>query len=174
MRYTVLVWIPLIEREALMYRTILLAYDGTREGRLALREGAMLAKIFRSEVVLLAVVEPTFMPLAFDAGVTYLPSDQKADHQKVLDEGSERLTKLGLTHKTVLQTGDPATCIANVAKETHAELVVVGHRKSGRLARWLHEPLTASLIETLNCSVLSGKMEITDEALYGQSSSASS
>jgi nucleotide-binding universal stress UspA family protein len=150
-----------------MYRTILLAYDGTREGRLALREGAMLAKVFRSEVVLLAVVEPTFTPLAFDAGVTYAPNDQKAEHQKVLDEGSERLTKLGLTHRTVLQTGDPATCIANVAREAHAELVVVGHHKSGRLARWLYEPVTASLIEALDCSVLSGKMEITDETLYG-------
>jgi nucleotide-binding universal stress UspA family protein len=150
-----------------MYRTILLAYDGTREGRLALREGAMLAKILGSEVVLLAVVEPTFIPLAFDAGVTYAQSDQKAEHQKVLDEGSERLTKLGLTHKTVMQAGDPATCIAAVARETQAELVVVGHHKSGWLARWLHEPVMASLIETLDCSVLSGKLEISDETLYG-------
>jgi hypothetical protein len=28
---------------AIMYRTILLAYDGTLEGRLALREGALIA-----------------------------------------------------------------------------------------------------------------------------------
>ncbi|HCI98959.1 MAG TPA: universal stress protein, partial [Sulfitobacter sp.] len=37
-----------------MYRTILLAYDGTTEGRLALREGARLAQICNAEVVLLA------------------------------------------------------------------------------------------------------------------------
>lgn len=30
-----------------MYRTILLAYDGTTEGRLALREGARLAQMSR-------------------------------------------------------------------------------------------------------------------------------
>lgn len=150
-----------------MYRTILLAYDGTREGRLALREGAMLAKILHAEVVLLAVVEPAFTTVAVDVGMTYVPSDQRAEHQKVLDEGSERLTRLGLAYRTVLQTGDPATCIASVAKECKADLVVVGHRKSGRLARWLHEPVTASLIELLDCSVLSGKMEITDEVLFG-------
>lgn len=150
-----------------MYRTILLAYDGTREGRLALREGAMLAKVFHSDVVLLAVVEPIFTTMAMDVGVTYVPTDQKAEHQKVLDEGSERLTRLGLTHRTVLQTGDPATCIAKVAKESQADLVVLGHHKMGRLARWLHESVTASLIEMLECSVLSGKMEVTDEALFG-------
>lgn len=150
-----------------MYRTILLAYDGTREGRLALREGAMLAKVFRSDVVLLAVVEPTFTPMAVDIGVTYVPDDQKAEYQKVLDEGSERLTRLGLTHRTVLETGDPASCIAKVAKDTRAGLVVVGHHKSGRLARWLHEPVTAALIEMLDCSVLSGKTDITDEVLFG-------
>lgn len=150
-----------------MYRTILLAYDGTLEGRLALREGAMLAKVFRSDVVLLAVVEPMFTTLAIDMGVTYVPSDQKDEYQKVLDEGSDRLTRLGLTHRTVLQTGDPATCIAQVAKETGADLVVIGHHKTGRLARWLHEPATAALIELLECSVLSGKMEVSDEDLYG-------
>lgn len=65
-----------------MYRTILLAYDGTREGRLALREGAMLAKAFQSHIVLLAVVEHTFMPVAIDVGVAYVPNDQSDEYQK--------------------------------------------------------------------------------------------
>jgi nucleotide-binding universal stress UspA family protein len=151
-----------------MYRTILLAYDGTREGRLALREGAMLAKVFRSNVVLLAVVEPSFVTFAMDVGVTYVSADQKAEHQKVLDEGSERLTRLGLTHRTMLETGDPATCIARVAKDCSADLVVVGHHKTGRLARWLQEPVTSSLVELLECSVLSGKVDVTDDMLFGR------
>lgn len=152
-----------------MYRTILLAYDGTREGRLALREGAMLAKAFQSHIVLLAVVEHTFMPVAIDVGVAYVPNDQSDEYQKILDEGSARLEKLGLSHKATLRKGDPATCIADVARETGADLVVVGHHKAGRLARWLQESLSASLIETLSCSVLSGKMGISDEALFGPS-----
>lgn len=151
-----------------MYRTILLAYDGTREGRLALREGALLAKLFQSQVVLLAVVEPTYVPIAMDAGVGFVTSDQREEYGKVLAEGSTRLDKLGLAHKTKLQMGDPATCIVDAAKEAHADLVVIGHHKSGRLARWLHESVTTSLIENLDCSVLSGHMEISDETLFGQ------
>lgn len=40
-----------------MYSRILLCYDGSREGRLALREGARLAQITGAAVTLLAVVE---------------------------------------------------------------------------------------------------------------------
>ena len=39
-----------------MYQRVLLAYDGTREGRSALREGAMVARRFGSRVFLLCVV----------------------------------------------------------------------------------------------------------------------
>lgn len=152
-----------------MYKTILLAYDGTREGRLALREGAVLAQHFNSDVVLLAVVEPTYVPVAFDIGVGYVESNQRDEYQTVLAEGSERLTKLGLKHRTSLQMGEPASCIIKAAKEAKADLVVVGHHKSGRLARWLHESVTTSLVESLDCSVLSGRMDISDEALFGRS-----
>ena len=40
-----------------MYNKILLAYDGSIEGRRALREGARIAQLCRAEVFLLAVVE---------------------------------------------------------------------------------------------------------------------
>ncbi len=40
-----------------MYRKILLAYDGSTEGRRALREGAALARHCNAEVFLLAVVD---------------------------------------------------------------------------------------------------------------------
>jgi len=40
-----------------MYKKVLLAYDGSIEGRLALREGAKLAQLCGAEVFLLAVVE---------------------------------------------------------------------------------------------------------------------
>jgi nucleotide-binding universal stress UspA family protein len=42
-----------------MYKRILLAYDGSIEGRTALREGALLAKQCRAEVFLLSVLADT-------------------------------------------------------------------------------------------------------------------
>ena len=40
-----------------MYKKVLLAYDGSVEGRRALREGARVAQLCNAEVFLLAVVE---------------------------------------------------------------------------------------------------------------------
>jgi nucleotide-binding universal stress UspA family protein len=52
-----------------MYKKVLLAYDGSIEGRRALREGAKLAQLCRADVFLLAVVElPSIM--APEVGLT--------------------------------------------------------------------------------------------------------
>jgi nucleotide-binding universal stress UspA family protein len=152
-----------------MYRNILLAYDGSLEGRVALREGALLAKRCDAKVVLLAVIDPAvYVPVVADAGVVYFPPDQTGDVQKILDEGVARLTRLGLVHTALLRTGDPVTCIVDVANETGSDLVVVGHHKQGALARWLMGSVTATLIDRLNCSLLTGRLEISEEDLFAQ------
>lgn len=151
-----------------MYRKILLAYDGTLEGRVALREGALLARQCGAKVVLLAVVEAAaYVPVVADAGVAYVPRDQTEDFQQVLAEGTERLTRMGLTHSALLRTGDPVTCIADVATEIGADLVVIGHQKQGVLARWLIGSVAASLVDRLGCSLLTARLEISEEALFG-------
>lgn len=150
-----------------MYRNILLAYDGTLEGRVALREGALLAKRCGAQVVLLAVVDSAvYMPVVADAGVAYVPRDQTEDYRKILDEGAARLTRMGLVHATQLRTGDAVTCIVDAANEIGADLVVVGHHRQGALARWLLGSVTASLIDRLNCSLLTGRLEIPEEDLF--------
>lgn len=152
-----------------MYRTILLAYDGTREGRLALREGALLARMCGARVVLLAVVDPSAgIPLVADPVVGYVPIQEAEDFQKVLDEGAERLTRMGLAFEARLESGAPAERIAAVAEAIAADLVVVGHHKQGAMARWLLGSLTGVLSDSLNCSLLAARQEVTDEALFGQ------
>ena len=57
-----------------MYLHILLAYDGTLEGRLALREGARLAQVSGARVTLMAVVDPGYgIGLAADPIGAYFP-----------------------------------------------------------------------------------------------------
>ena len=63
-----------------MYRTIVLAYDGSTEGRLALREGARLAQICGAEVVLLAVVDMTVGASMAGTAVPYAPPQDMDDY----------------------------------------------------------------------------------------------
>jgi nucleotide-binding universal stress UspA family protein len=77
-----------------MYRKVLLAYDGSIEGRRALREGAKLAQLCRAEVFLLAVVELSSI-VTPDAGLAIPIDEQTANYKSILAEGVERLKALG-------------------------------------------------------------------------------
>lgn len=152
-----------------MYQHILLAYDGTLEGRMALREGARLAQISGAKVTLMAVVDPGFgIGLAVDPIGAYFPPDQTASFQKTLDEGAERLTRMGLSHEARLEHGQPAERIAAVAREISADLVVVGHHRQGIVAGWLLGSVAADLTNSLPCSLLVARKEISDDVLFAK------
>jgi nucleotide-binding universal stress UspA family protein len=75
-----------------MYKRVLLAYDGSIEGRRALREGAKLAQLCRAEVFLLAVVELSSIVIP-DAGLPIPIDEQTANYESILADawsGSRR------------------------------------------------------------------------------------
>jgi nucleotide-binding universal stress UspA family protein len=145
-----------------MYKTVLLAYDGSLEGRLALREGAKLAQLCRADVFLLAVVELLPM-MAPEIGLTIPSEQQSADYKAILSEGMGRLKALGFSPTSRLEVGDhPGQKIAEIAEEIEAHLVVVGHRSHGPLARWFGS-VDSYLVKRLRCSVLVAQTEIRDD-----------
>lgn len=144
-----------------MYKSILLAYDGSEEGRLALREGARLARTCNAQVVLVAVVDVnTAIAMAGTAGpgATLL---QTEDYRSILDEGLARLKKMDLTPTGRLENGEPVACIVAAAAETNADLVVVGHHRQGLIGRWLLGSVTEALIDKLECSLLVARNDQT-------------
>lgn len=148
-----------------MYSTIVLAYDGSLEGRLALREGARLAQICRARVLLVAVVEVSPELYASDFGAIYASIDKTTDVQNVLDEGVERLKRMGLEPEARLERGAPSERISSVATEVGADLVVVGHHKQGAIARWLKGSVTTDLSDSLSCSLLVARLEVSEDLL---------
>ncbi len=148
-----------------MYRRILLAYDGSVEGRLALREGARLAQICKAEVFLLAVIDLSSGMSMGEATVPGLVLAQQEAFEEVLAEGVRRLTAMGFVPKAKLGLGDPVEEIAAVSREIGADLVVVGHRQQGTIARWWRGSVGMRLVNNLGCSLLVGRLEIGDDAL---------
>jgi nucleotide-binding universal stress UspA family protein len=146
----------------MLYKKVLLAYDGSIEGRRALREGAKLAQLCRAEVFLLAVVELASI-VSPDAGLAVPIDEQTAIYEATLAEGVDRLKALGFSPTSRLETGDPGQKIADVAEEIGAQLVVVGHRPQGPLARWWFGSVGSYLVKRLRCSVLVGQTEISDD-----------
>jgi len=146
-----------------MYRRVLLAYDGSLEGRTALREGALLARNLGAQVFLLAVVAHS-KSLETAAGMTGVVIDMQPRYKELFDEGVARLAELGFRPNAKLVVGEPAEQIAAYAREISADLVVVGHRRQGIFARWWSGSSGAYLSDYLQCSLLIGKTEISIEA----------
>ena len=144
-----------------MYKKVLLAYDGSIEGRRALREGAKLAQLCHADVFLLAVVE--LSSIMVTEGLTIPIDEQTASYKAILAEGVERLKALGFSPTSRLETGDAGQKISEVAEEIDAHLVVVGHRPQGRLARWWFGSVGSYLVKRLRCSVLVAQTEISDD-----------
>lgn len=152
-----------------MYGKVLLAYDGSVEGRLALREGAKLAQLCRSEVFLLAVVNLSNGIMMAEGVAPGTVEYQRESYEGVLAEGFRQLESMGFAPTARLEVGDPAHEIAAVAEEIGADLVVVGHRRQSRIERWWRGSVGANLFEKLECSLLIAQMDMSEAALLKES-----
>jgi nucleotide-binding universal stress UspA family protein len=137
-----------------MYRSILLAYDGSVEGVLALREGALLARTCCSRVVLLSVIPDKTSSVEMAQGVGGAVGEQIDGYKQLLHQAVDWLKERNLEPEPRLVIGDPARSIGAVAKEIAADLVVVGHHRKGFLSRWWSGSTHDYLSDHVGCSIL--------------------
>src|SRR5258705_10528374 len=109
------------------YRKILLAYDGSQEGKRALLEAADLAGFLQAETYLLAVAT---MPPSLFLTEGFVPEElleeEKKRTQTVLDEGIRNLRDRGFNATGHLAVGEPVEEGVRLAKSLSVDLVVVG------------------------------------------------
>ena len=145
-----------------MYQRILLAYDGSIEGRTALREGALLARRYGAQVFVLSVIrEAAGTKLGEGVGGAGV-AQQQVEYEQVLQEGMARLIALGFQASGKLVIGEPAREIGAYAEQVRADLVVVGHRRQTAVGRWWSGPSGAYLSDHIGCSLLVCRNVIDD------------
>jgi nucleotide-binding universal stress UspA family protein len=137
-----------------MYKTILLCYDGSAEGRKGLREGAMLANAMRAETHLLAICRGLVAIAPAEGMSPALAQGEENTARALLEEGVHKLIELGITAHGALMIGDPLVHIPNYAARIQADLVVMGHKPLGRIARWWSESPQPMLLDRIPCSIL--------------------
>ena len=138
------------------YRKILLAYNGSAEGKRALLECAELANFLGAETHLLAVAS---MPPSLFLTEGFVPEELleegKKRTQTVLDEGIANLKEQGFKATGHLAVGEPVEEICRLAKELGVDLIVVGHNQNTSFAaRWWKGSVGASILDYAPCSLL--------------------
>ena len=138
------------------YSKILLAYNGSAEGKRALLECADIAVLYGAETHLLAVAS---MPPSLFLTEGFVPEElleeEKKRTQLVLDEGIKTLVDRNFKATGHLAVGEPVEEICRLAKELGVNLIVVGHNQNTSFAaRWWKGSVGASLIDYAPCSLL--------------------
>jgi nucleotide-binding universal stress UspA family protein len=136
--------------------SILCGIDGSHQARLALRHAARLAPALGVRLVVAHVVQLP-LPSPRVGGTAGEPTDIPID--ALLKGGEAILEKLleeeglGRVERRVM-LGFPADCLADLADDEAAELIVVGSRGRGALKRALLGSVSSDLIGVARCPVL--------------------
>jgi nucleotide-binding universal stress UspA family protein len=138
------------------YSKILLAYNGSQEGKRALFEAADLAGFLGADTHLLAVAS---MPPSLFLTEGFVPEElleeEKKRTQAVLDEGIRSLRDRGFSATGHLAVGEPVEEICRLAKSLSVNLIVLGHNQNTSFAaRWWKGSVGASLLDYAPCSIL--------------------
>lgn len=120
-----------------MYKTVLVAIDGSELSELAQNHALALAKAFGSRVVVVHVTPPWSSLVVGDAVVMYPPADydqtMEKSAQKLLAKSAEVFKSAGIDVETVHNTDPQAhKAIVETAKDKGCDLIVMGsHGRHG-------------------------------------------
>ena len=74
--------------------------------------------------------------------------------RRLVEESEQKLIKAGFTVDPVCQLGKPADEIMKIASKHHANLIVMGAKGLGAVARFLLGSVSTRVVQHANCSVL--------------------
>jgi nucleotide-binding universal stress UspA family protein len=133
-------------------RTIVVGYDEGEPAKRALGRAAKLAKAFGGKLVVTSVAR-ALVPAGHGLGPVDTV-DTIEEHDEQLRHAAAFLSEHGLEGEYVTGLGDPAHEILSVAEARDADLIVVGTREPGVLARLFGLSVSGGVQRHAHCDVL--------------------
>lgn len=131
-------------------KTIVVGYDETEPAKRALERAAEQATAFGAKVIVTSVGRAIH-----GKGVGPVdPADPPELHRAELEHAAAFLAERGLEGEYDLALGEPAARIVELADERGADLIVVGTREPGFVARLLGQSVSGAVQRKAHCDVL--------------------
>ena len=134
------------------FQKILVPVDGSPYSEKALTRASELAQVFDSKIILVYVVEKS-IPINLLDRKEYLEILRKFGN-KTLEKANIVLSKNGLSAKLLLKEGNIFNEIEKVVKKEKCDLVIVGNKGLGSVARLLLGSVSNKISQSSSCSVL--------------------
>lgn len=137
----------------MMFKKILLAYDGSDGARLALEKAAEIAQVGRAELHLLAVGRiPEYAETVSE--VEEAKEQASSFYSKATDEAARALSQKGLTASSHVEFGKPGDVILRIAEDLRVDLVILGTNPHSALRRRVLGATVDKVVDHAHCSVL--------------------
>jgi nucleotide-binding universal stress UspA family protein len=136
-----------------MFKTILLAVDGSKHSDLAVDYAAGLAAAFQTTLLVVHAYPQTSDLLGYD-DFGKLVSRRKSAGQKILDKVRERLAERGVAFQEDLLEGPEAEAILSAAASQKADLIVMGTRGLGTIEGMLFGSVSRKVSQHADCPVM--------------------
>jgi nucleotide-binding universal stress UspA family protein len=160
-------------------KTIVVGYDGSDAAERALQRAAEIADAFSAHLVVVSVSRPAYVPAPITglepaaefvppavagpvarAGAVPLPDEAAAPPEpeelarRQLERARMSLARRQVETDYLVELGDPAERLLDVAEHRDADLIVVGSREHGFLERLLDRPVDEAVARRSNRDVL--------------------
>jgi len=140
-----------VKNEAVPLRRITLATDGSSASAQALE--FMLTKFQPDRSTGKGGRAPIHVSVIHVMPFLKYPELKEAGH-KFIEQSVRKLVKAGFTAEPVYQLGKPAEEIMKVASKHHADLIVMGAKGLGAIARFFLGSVSTRVVQHSSCSVL--------------------
>ena len=134
------------------FKKILVPLDGSKYSDKALSSACDMAIAFRSQLVLIYVVEKSLPINLLDRG-EYLKILRNFGN-KTLEKANDFLAKKNITGKTLLKEGNIVSEIEKTVKNEKCDLIIVGSKGLGSMTRFLLGSVSNKLAQHSSCSLL--------------------
>ena len=134
------------------FKKILVPLDGSKYSKKALQRACEMVHAFDSQIILIYVVEKS-IPVNLLDRKEYLQLLRKYG-KKILSDANETLSKNGISGKSLIKEGNIVNEIDKVIKEEKCNLVVVGNKGLGTVARFLLGSVSNKLSQSSSCSIM--------------------
>ena len=134
-----------------MIKRMLVAYDGSAPAEAAFALGLAFARTFEATLDVLAVARPPDIGDDVETGAAI--EGARRQLRQALRKLETRAKESGAAVTFHVQVGHPAECILAFAEHHGIDHIVIGHRGTSVLRRWLVGSVSRQVIDHAPCSV---------------------
>ena len=138
----------------MVFKQIIVPFDGSKGAVKALKTAGELAKRDRAKLLVTYVRESLPVPTVPSDSLLMLDRHMEEVARLELKKAEHILEKVGVSAEVLVLTGHPADEIVGLAEKSRADLIVMGSRGLSGIDRFLLGSVSESVMRHARCAVM--------------------